>query len=514
MSWAMSIIRRPPARAWLVRGGLVAAGAALAVVVLSHDRLFHGPALGAPRGAEPAAESKPAGLPTTVELTAEKVKAARIGTAPVETRALPNVVRVPGTIEVNIDRRVAIRPRVAGIVREVVAVIGQKVQRGQPLATLDSADLGTARLNLRARQLELVTARRDAAFKATVAENVVALIKELRKGVPAATIEKQFADKDLGARRAELLAAYADLGVAQHEETIATSLVREGAYGPHKAEMAMHVREGKEATFVGVRDQVRHDAEQARLLAGEAVVRAEAAVIDAAQRLRILGAPVGNLDLNAEARHPSAADDVTAYTLVAPFDGTITARAAVPSQRADPADATPLFTLADLDTVRVVAHVYESDFAALPTVPGEPLRLTAEAFPGVEFEAKVIDVGKEVEPTSRTVRLLGEAPNPDGRLRPNMPVRVAFDGPPTPPAPTVPAAAVVEIEGKAGVFVPGKEDGRHFSFHPVTPGREANGRVAIRPEDGLKDGQPVVASPDGAFTLKSELILQNSPEEE
>ncbi|HWE37258.1 MAG TPA: efflux RND transporter periplasmic adaptor subunit [Isosphaeraceae bacterium] len=510
MSWASSIIGGRPARARLAWAGLAAGAIATVVlaVTLSHDRLFHGNTLLA---APAAPEAKPAAAaaPTTVELTAEKIKAAGLRTEPVKAMALPTVVSVPGTIEVNVDRRVAIRPRVAGIIREVHVILGQKVEAGEPLVTLDSADLGTARLNLRARQLELATARRDAEFKATVAANVAELLKALEKGAPAAQLEKQFADKDLGSRRSELLSAYADLGVASHEETIAARLVQNNVYGPHKAEVTMHVREGKQATFEGIRDQVRFDVRQQKLLADEQVVRAEAAVIDAAQRLRILGAPVGKVDLNAEAKNPTAAEDVTAYTIVAPFDGTITARAAVLSQRSEPADATPLFMLADLDTVRVVAHVYESDFAALPGGPGEPLRLTSAAFPGRTFEAKVIDVGKEVEPTSRTVRLLGEAPNPEGKLRPNMPVRVEFDGPADAPSPTVPAAAVVEIDGKAGVFLPEK-DGRHFTFHPVKPGRESAGRRAVL--SGLADGRPVVA--DGAFVLKSELILQNEPEEE
>ena len=50
---------------------------------------------------------------------------------------------------------------------------------------------------------------------------------------------------------------------------------------------------------------------------------------------------------------------MTAYPIVAPFAGTIIARSAVPSQRAEPTDV--LFTLADLSTVRVTANVPESE---------------------------------------------------------------------------------------------------------------------------------------------------------
>ena len=74
---------------------------------------------------------------------------------------------------------------------------------------------------------------------------------------------------------------------------------------------------------------------------------------------------------------------------------------------------------------------------------------------------------------------------------------------------TVPASAIVEIDGKTGVFIPGKEP-RSFTFHPLKVGAEAGGRRIV--VAGLKENAPVAA--DGAFQLKSELVLQNEPEEE
>ena len=77
---------------------------------------------------------------------------------------------------------------------------------------------------------------------------------------------------------------------------------------------------------------------------------------------------------------------------------------------------------------------------------------------------------------------------------------------------TVPADAVVEIETEKYVFVPsGKEaDHQKFTLRPVEVGRQYGDRVEIK--SGLTEGDKVVAS--GAFMLKSELILQNEPEEE
>ncbi len=51
-------------------------------------------------------------------------------------------------------------------------MLGQKVKRGDPLVTLDSPEIGTARLNLRAKQRELSTARFEAGWKSEIAANV------------------------------------------------------------------------------------------------------------------------------------------------------------------------------------------------------------------------------------------------------------------------------------------------------------------------------------------------------
>ena len=86
-----------------------------------------------------------------------------------------------------------------------------------------------------------------------------------------------------------------------------------------------------------------------------------------AQRLRILGVSENIEELLARAGSASldklASEDVTAYEIPSPLDGTVIARTAVVSQRAEVNDS--LFTVADLSTVWVTANIPESDFALL-----------------------------------------------------------------------------------------------------------------------------------------------------
>lgn len=507
--------RRPWPRT-MVLVALALAGCILIVVAanLVHDRLFHGAALlaaspPAPAGGQAPAASKP--VPGKITLPAGKIKAAGIAVETAHMVDLPAEVLVAGTIEANPNRRVDIRPRVPGVVRSVRVAPSQKVKAGDVLAILDSAEVGTARLNVRARQRELTIVRSEAEWKSEIAANVAALLPELRKGTPAAEIEKQFADKSLGTHRAELLGAYAELEIASHEETKQTKLFRDKIIGEHLAFVALHTREAAQARFEASLDQVRYDAAIQKRQADQKVWQAEANVIDAVKRLQILGVNEKTeeaLSKSVDISHEStAAEDVTAYPLLAPFDGTIVTMAAVFSQRAEPTDV--LFTLADMTTVYAVANIPESDFAVLPALRGGTVRLTAAAYPGRSFEARVLYTGASVDPTTRRVRLAAEMPNADDLFRLGMFVQIRLDSPRTERVLAVPAAALIEVDGKPGVFQP-DGDGRTFTLRHVTPGRAAGGFQVITA--GLSAGDKVVTT--GAFILKSELILQNEPEED
>ena len=176
---------------WSLKSFLPWAALALCLVLLAasfvlHDVLFHGRSLlASPAHSEataaPIRRPRPA-QPGTVTLAEGKWKVAGIRIEPANQILLPSEVGVAGKIEANPDRRVEIRPRAAGVVREVPVVLGRKVKKGELLAVLDSPDVGTARLNLRGRQIELVTARNEVDWKKQVADNVAELIPALRKG--------------------------------------------------------------------------------------------------------------------------------------------------------------------------------------------------------------------------------------------------------------------------------------------------------------------------------------------
>ncbi len=479
-------------------GGFIKRGAATVAVEAPQDA--------------PAPSTGPGGLPSSLTLTEAKIKTIGIHTEPATLVTLPTELGVPGRIEANQEREVQIRPRAAGVIRSVNAVIGQTLKKGQSLAVLDSADIGTARLNLRDKQRALATARYEADWKKQTTDNVAALIPELRKRVDAPIIEKQFADRPLGSYRKDLLMAYAKFDIAAHEEEKTLGLRKENIVGEHPVAVAVHNREAAQAEFEGVVEQAKFDARQQANIAARAVRAAEEAVIDAAQRLRILGVAEDMAVALAASAEMSAvklaADDVTAYDIAAPFDGTVIARTAVVSQKAEMNDS--MFTIADLSSVWVMVNIPESDFALLPSLQKGKIRVAATAYPGKTFDAKLLSVGATVDATTRTVPMIAEMKNVEGLLKLGMFVRIALDTSVDTEALTVPSSAVVDIEGIKGVFMPDPKNNHTFAFKTVKAGRESGDRRVIT--SGLSAGDEVVSK--GAFALKSELILQNEKDED
>ena len=144
---------------------------------------------------------------------------------------------------------------------------------------------------------------------------VALLIPEIRKGNRPAAIEKEFADKPLGVYRGSLLQAYADYDIAAHEEEKTAGLRQKEVIGEHPAVVALHTRQGLQAKLYATIEQVKFDAAQGKRLADQQVRKAESDVIDAAQRLRILGVIRGHcansLDHAAKANKLSVDEDVT-----------------------------------------------------------------------------------------------------------------------------------------------------------------------------------------------------------
>jgi RND family efflux transporter MFP subunit len=215
----------------------------------------------------------------------------------------------------------------------------------------------------------------------------------------------------------------------------------------------------------------------------------------ARRRLQLLGAGNG---LIARLERGEAPQDL--LPVVAPFGGSVTEALALTGAAVEP--GSPIFKIADLSAVNVVADVPER---ALPSLRrGQAAAVRLAAYPELRLQGRVTRIREELDPATRTAKAVIHVPNPQRILRPGMFASVGLEGvsgASAAPATmlTIPSTAVVTDGAERYVFV---ETGpRTYERREVHVAPAANGRVAVA--SGVAAGERVVTR--GAFTLNSEL---------
>jgi cobalt-zinc-cadmium efflux system membrane fusion protein len=187
-------------------------------------------------------------------------------------------------------------------------------------------------------------------------------------------------------------------------------------------------------------------------------------------------------------------------SLHAPITGVVVARDALVGQPVTPDQV--IATIADLTEVWFLARVFEKNLGQIQ--PGAGAEIQLNAYPKEQFSGSIEYLGKQIDPTARTlvarIRLL----NRGDLLRLGLfgVARVSASERQKDRAPTlvVPRSAVTEVGKKEVVFV--RQPDGDFDLHEVILGEGALGKVQVL--SGLREGEAVVV--EGVFTLKSSVL--------
>lgn len=198
----------------------------------------------------------------------------------------------------------------------------------------------------------------------------------------------------------------------------------------------------------------------------------------------------------AELSKPLAQQQITSrFELRSPLTGTVVERNVTPGQIVGTASDTPLFTVANLDRLQVVADVYEHDLSGIRV--GAIASMTVEAYPGIEFPAKIAVIGDVVDPATRTIKIRATVSNTDRRLKPEMFARLIVAGHTMRPKIVIPKQAVLERSGKQWIVVQLETGG--FEERAVTIDSVTDNQVTIR--EGVTTGEHIVLTPSSINRL-------------
>jgi cobalt-zinc-cadmium efflux system membrane fusion protein len=181
-----------------------------------------------------------------------------------------------------------------------------------------------------------------------------------------------------------------------------------------------------------------------------------------------------------------------------PIDGRITARNAAPGLFVQPGNTPALYTVANIDTMWMLANVAETDSPALRV--GQAVHVRLDAFPGRVFDGKVTTIGATVDPNTRRVLVRSEVADPRHELRSGMFGNFVIQVAAPMRSPGVPVDGVVrEGDGTMTAWV--TADRRKFIRRTVKIGAQRDGFWQIL--DGISAGELVAT--EGALFLSNAL---------
>lgn len=223
---------------------------------------------------------------------------------------------------------------------------------------------------------------------------------------------------------------------------------------------------------------------------------AEATLAAARARLRVFGKTETE---TARIESERQVDRVT--RVLSPIAGTITARKVGPGQYVKPDNPDPLFTVADLSTIWILADVYESDVPLFKI--GQPVEVCVPAYPNEVFTARISYINPTVDSTTHRVAVRGVIENRQRRLKPDMFASLRIVTHSDLRSLFVPSSSIIHEGDRAGVWV--AQAGNLFVKREVRVGLEQDGYTQVI--TGLQAGETVAT--EGSLLLANASRIQD-----
>ena len=177
-------------------------------------------------------------------------------------------------------------------------------------------------------------------------------------------------------------------------------------------------------------------------------------------------------------------------TIVAPFDGTVTARQTDIGALINAGNGgQELFEVSDLHKVRIYLQVPQAFSADIQ--PGVKATFEMPQYPGQQFEATVVARSNAMDAMSRSMLVELQADNPEGKFSAGAYCQVHLQLPGNLNVVRVPAAALIVANRGVQVALLGSDN--KAILRPVQLGRDFGDTVEVL--SGLSPSDPVIDSP-------------------
>jgi len=223
-----------------------------------------------------------------IPVTAAQMKKLKIVLSSASTGKLHKEIRLPGEISIDADHSAHIVPRASGVVRKVLAKVGDRVKIGDVLAVLDSAELGTAKILYLTKMNELSCCDMELTRAEAIDATTSKLLQMLDKSPDLDSLMK-IKFTDMGSGHSTLISAYAELVFTKAEYQREKKLFEEKITSKGDYQTAASAYKKAYAAYAAARSSVAYESRRGFLEAKQSRLSLELALRAEDRKLRLLG---------------------------------------------------------------------------------------------------------------------------------------------------------------------------------------------------------------------------------
>jgi HlyD family secretion protein len=432
-------------------------------------------------------------------------------TVPVEAKNV--TLRITASGKVTPIQSVNISPKNAGIVSQLYVEQGDRVQKGQIIARMNSDDIQAriqqAKANLAQSQAQLNQAR---------AGNRPQEIAQARSRLAQA--EAQLAAARAGNRPQEIAQAQAQVDAAQAKVIYTSEQVKRYRYlvgqGAEKRQLLDQALSEDNSAKASLREAQKRLSLQQSGTRSEEIAQRQAAVAEARASLQLSESGSRPEEIaqrqaavaSAQAQLQTELVTLEDSIIRAPFAGIITQKYAnigafvTPTTSASTsASATSSSVVALVRGLEILASVPEADIGRIKQ--GQEVEILSDAYPDQVFKGKVRLIApeavKEEGVTLFQVRV--QITTGEDKLRSGLNVDLTFLGDNVANALLVPTVAIVTEKGNTGVLVPNAQN--KPQFRSISIGSQIKDQTQV--VEGIKQGDRIFLNPPPEYQMQKQL---------
>jgi membrane fusion protein, heavy metal efflux system len=171
-----------------------------------------------------------------------------------------------------------------------------------------------------------------------------------------------------------------------------------------------------------------------------------------------------------------------------PINGFVVEKQVTNNQTIRTDNGANLFTISDLNTVWILANVYESNIGSVHL--GDSATITTLSYPGKVFRGKVDKISNVLDPTNKVMSVRVILPNPGFLLKPEMFASVTISNKTNQESMCIPSSALIFDNSQYYVLVVG--DRNRVQMHKITIVNSVGNQTYVA--SGISTGDKVLAS--------------------